>query len=228
MAATTTSTREFPPRLGQGAMLFERIDAEIAEAWRAHPRDVLDFLRTWIAIDRAEAVSRLPLFGQFVEGRPPGRARRYESENHRVLLQGSQGVPDQVEAEFKAAPSRPPTPPEPSRTEARLGSSRETRHRRPIAKPSRTGPGRPVGRDSPLRLISRMASSLSVGRPQDHPASIGRNGGPSVRKSPSRWRGVWDGAPPSGVEGIGPESFACFSTGHEPPTPVPGPNARGR
>ncbi len=135
------------------AMLFERIDAEIA-GLEAH-RETLDF--ELIAIDRAEAGAR----ALFDSSKEATLARRYESENHRGFYKALKEFRI-VEAEFKARAELAPIPPEPLRTEARLGSSRETAPP-PVREPSRAVPTAPPA-EIPV-VKGTNGQPLSVGRP---------------------------------------------------------------
>ncbi len=99
------------------AMLFERIDAEIA-GLEAH-RETLDF--ELIEIDRAEAGAR----ALFDSSKDATLARRYESENRRGFFKALKEFRT-VEAESEARAESAPALPAPSRPATQMGSSRET------------------------------------------------------------------------------------------------------
>jgi hypothetical protein len=135
------------------AMLFERIDAEIA-GLQAH-RETLDF--ELIALDRAEAGSR----ALFDTSKDSCLARRYESEASRGFYKALKEFRI-VEAEFEARAKSAPIPPEPLRDEARLGSCRETASP-PDREPARSFQTAPSATIPPL--MDRDGQPLSVGRP---------------------------------------------------------------
>ncbi len=135
------------------AMLFERIDAEIA-GLEAH-RETLDF--ELIEIDRAEAGAR----ALFDSSKDATLARRYESENHRGFYKAIKEFRI-VEAEFEARAESAPIPPEPFRDEARLGLCRE------MAPPPDREPSRaiPIAPSPEITVVKGTnGQPLSIGRP---------------------------------------------------------------
>ena len=159
------------------AMLFERIDAEIA-GLTAH-RETLDFER--IELDRAEAGLR----AQFDSSKQATLARRYESEAHRLFYKALKEF-RKIEAEATAKPepvlTPPPAPIVGSFREIPPPLARELARAFPEA-PSPTIPAVQVPKSRP-RLDGRSSNRAEPS-----------NGGSESLRLASRWRGGVDGAP---------------------------------